>query len=127
MSDGHAAQVSGDSFAVVDGDAAAFDPEGAALGSDDLIVDDADGVCVDRSLASSLTWTKSEGRMILSQIVDGGEFGEGTSVDGIGALAEFDGAVDEIHVPGGDAGGLLDEGEGLLLIEEDLAGDALRR
>ena len=60
----------------------------------------------------------------LVQIVNRSEFGEGTPVDGIGALAEFDGAVDEIHLPCGDASGLLDEGKGCLLIEEDLAGYA---
>ena len=121
---GHAAEVSGDSCAVVDGDAAAFDPEGPALGSEDLVVDDADGVGVDRSFGILLDVDEVGRPDDLVQIVDRSEFGEGTPVDGIGALAEFDGAVDEIHLPCGDAGGLLDEGEGCLLIEEDLAGDA---
>src|SRR5271154_1601155 len=121
---GHAAQVSGNSRAVVDGDAAAFDPEGPALGSEDLIVDDADGVCVDRSFGILLDVDEVGRPDDLVQVVNRTDFGEGASVDGIGAFAEFYGAVDEIHLPCGDASGLLDEGESCLLIEEDLAGDA---
>jgi hypothetical protein len=116
--------VSGDAFTVVDGDAAAFDPDGPTLWSEDLIVDDADGVCVDRSLGVLLDVEEVGRPDDFVQIVNRRDFGAGTPVDGIGALAEFDCAFDEIHLPCGDAGGLLDEGESRLLIEEDLAGDA---
>ena len=54
------------------------------------------------------------------QMIDGGDFGAGASIDGIGAFAEFDGAIDEVHIPCRDTGGLLDEGEGGLPFEEDL-------
>ena len=91
----HAAEVNGDSCAVVDGDAAAFDPEVSALGSGDLIVDDADGVCVDGSFGV-LQDVGEIGRPDDSvEIVDGGEFGEGTSVDGVGSFGELDCAIDE--------------------------------
>ncbi len=84
--------MSGDAFAVVDGDAAAFDPESPAIGSEDLVVDDADAVGVDRSFGILLDVDEVGRADDLVQIVNRSEFGERTPVDGIGALAEFDGA-----------------------------------
>ncbi len=119
--DAEAAQAGGDAIDL-DGVAPAFDPDDAAIGGAKGAVDD-DHLARGDGLRDEIVDDRDVlGEDDLLEGIEIGSLGQGMAEDRVGAGAVGGFAGCDIDIPGGDARGLLDGGEQLLLEVEFVVG-----